>query len=224
MSRKLYLILLLAACLASGPAARAADTPQTVIDSDKLDLVAGETTNSFVFEGNVNADGQGMLLTCERLEVLAARTASAKGTVGKMGAVESVVATGNVRIEQAGRVAVAGKAEVMPAEGLVILSDHPKIIDSRATVEGWKIIYNSKDRTVQVLPTPPELQTEGSKGGRSRVVLSEDAIPKLDYEKVLGNEPPPPPPEEPDPAPSTDAPEPDPAPSTNAPEAPADTQ
>jgi len=206
MSRKLYSFLLLAACLATAPVARAADAPQTVIDSDKLNLVAGETTNSFVFEGNVRADGQGMLLTCERLEVLAARTASAKGTVGKMGAVESVVATGNVRIDQAGRVAEAGKAEVKPAEGLVILSDHPRIIDSRATVEGWKIIYNSKDRTVQVLPTPPELQTEGGKGGRSRVVLSEETIPKLDYEKVLGNEPPPP--EEPTADPSTDAPEP----------------
>ena len=162
--------------------------PQTVIDSDSLELVAGEDANSFRFTGNVHAESQGMLLTCDKLDVVANRQGKSKGTIGHMNAVKSIIAQGHVRMEQQGRVAVAGRAEVLPDDGLVVLSDNPKIIDSKATVEGWKIIYNSRDRTAQVLPTPDNQLQPGQKKARSRVTIAEQAVPKIDYQQVLGTD------------------------------------
>jgi lipopolysaccharide transport protein LptA len=171
--------------------ARAAQTaPQTVIDSDSLEMTAGDDVNNFRFSGNVRAEGEEMTLTCDRLDVIAKRQAKGKSTIGKMNSVQSVVAEGNVRMEQAGRVATAGRAEVLPDKGLVILSDNPKIVDAKATVEGWQIIYNSRDRMAQVLPTPADMILPGQQKVRSRVTIAEEAVPKLDYEKVLGGDKP----------------------------------
>jgi lipopolysaccharide export system protein LptA len=176
---------------------RAAEQPaqpqppsQTVIDSDTLEMTAGDDVNNFRFSGNVHAVSQGMSLTCDKLNVIARRQVKGKATIGKMNSVQSVVAEGNVRIEQVGRVATAGRAEVMPDKGLVILSDNPRIVDTKATVEGWKIIYNSRDRTAQVLPSPDELQIEGQAKKRSTVTIAEEAVPKLEYEDVMGSDKP----------------------------------
>ena len=149
-------------------------------------MTAGDDVNNFHFSGNVHAVSQGMTLTCDRLDVIARRLVKSKSTIGKMNSVQSVVAEGNVRMEQVGRVATAGRAEVMPDKGLVILSDNPKIVDAKATVEGWKIIYNSRDRTAQVLPSPDEQVLPGQERIRSRVTIAEEAVPKLDYEDVMG--------------------------------------
>jgi lipopolysaccharide export system protein LptA len=179
------------AVLASSVAAQAAQEktstiPETSIDSDSLELLAGEDVNSFHFAGNVRADSQGMFMTCDKLDVVVRRMGKSKATIGRMNSVKSIVAQGHVRMEQTGRVAVAGRAEVLPDEGLVVLSDNPKIIDSKATVEGWKIIYNSRDRTAQVLPTPDDQLLPGQKKTRSHVIISEQAVPKLDYQQVMG--------------------------------------
>jgi lipopolysaccharide export system protein LptA len=180
------LVLMTNCAFAANPAAQ----PQTVIDSDALDMTAGEDVNNFHFSGNVHAQGQGMLLTCDKLDVIARRLVKGKATLGKMNSVQSVTAQGNVRMEQAGRVATAGHAEVLPDKGLVILSDNPKIVDTKATVEGWRIIYNSRDRTAQVMPSPDNQLLPGQKKVRSRVTISEQAVPKLDYEQVLGSDKP----------------------------------
>ncbi len=175
----LILALLLAAPMLQ------AQAPQTVIDSDHLDMIAAEDSNSFVFTGNVVAKGQGLLLHCDRLEVIAFRAQGSTPTLGRMEGVQSLVATGNVRIDQAGRTAYADRVDVTPADGLVVLSGKPSIVDSKASVEGWKIIYNSKTRMVNILPEPAELALPGQPAGRSRLVLAEEAIPKLDYDSVL---------------------------------------
>lgn len=186
MQRSTQLFFALAALLCFQPIMAATDAPQTVIDSDSLEMTAGEEANNFRFAGNVRAEGKGMLLTCDKLDVIARRQTKGKATIGKMNSVQSIVAQGNVRMEQAGRTAYAGRAEVLPDDGLVILSDHPRIVDAKATVEGWKIVYNSRDRTAQVLPTPADQLAPGQKKTRSRVTISEQAIPKLDYQQVLG--------------------------------------
>jgi lipopolysaccharide export system protein LptA len=183
---KSILVLALLACATLQAAQQVTTIPQTVIDSDSLELLAGEEANSFRFTGNVRAESQGMLLTCDKLDVVARR--QGKGTIGHMNSLKNIVAQGNVRMEQMGRVAVAGRAEVLPDDGLVILSDNPKIIDSKATVEGWKIIYNSRDRTAQVLPMPEDQLLPGKKKARSRVTISEQVVPKLDYQQVLGTD------------------------------------
>ena len=177
------------ACAASSAKSAApsktANVPQTVIDSDSLDMVAGEDINTFHFAGNVRAEGQGMILTCDKLDVVARRQI-AKATIGHMNSVKIIVATGNVRMEQPGRVATCGKAEMTPDDGLVVMTESPKIVDTKATIEGWKIIYNSHDRTAQVLPTPQDQTQPGQKKLRSHVIIAEQAMSKLDYQQVLG--------------------------------------
>ncbi len=171
----------LLALIFAAPALRAqTQQGQTVICSDTLDMQAGESVNNFLFAGNVSASTQGLALFCDRLYVVALRKAGSTGTVGKMGGVDSVIAEGNVRIEQSGRIAHAGRAEVRPAEGLVILSDKPRIEDVNGTIEGWQIIYNSAERTVKIVSDP----SAPPRAGRTRVTLSENAIPKLDYEQA----------------------------------------
>ncbi|HNX04773.1 MAG TPA: LptA/OstA family protein [Opitutales bacterium] len=188
---KLLTFVLFAVPLLLSAAGNAVDPSQeTIIDSDSLEMTAGDDVNNFRFAGNVHAQGKGMLLTCDKLDVIARRQGKSGGTIGRMNSVQSIVAQGNVRMEQAGRVAMAGRAEVSPDEGLVILSDHPKIVDAKATVEGWKIVYNSRDKTAQVLPTPEDQLLPGQKKARSRVTIAENAIPKLDYEQVLGTDKP----------------------------------
>ena len=175
----LCLLLVPAAALAQQ---RPADGPaQTVIDSDQLTMQGTDDYNEFTFSGRVRAEGRDMLLLADDLVVHARRARNAEGAVGEFGSIQTIVATGNVEIRQAGRVAYAGRAEVRPDEGLVVLSDSPRIVDERATVEGWQIVYNSETKTVQVLPDPAQ---QGRDGQRSRVILAESAIPQLDYEHI----------------------------------------
>ncbi len=159
--------------------------PETVIDSDSLTMQGTDDYNEFTFAGRVHAEGRELLLLADKLVVKARRQQARRapeGAVGQIGAIESIVATGNVEIRQAGRVAYAGRAEVQPDAGLVILSENPRIVDEKATVKGWKIVYNSQNKTVQVLPDPNQPQ-QGERQ-RSRVILSESAIPPLDYEHI----------------------------------------
>ena len=209
----LFALLLAPLPVRAQTAAPADPSQETVIDSDALDMTAGDDVNNFRFSGNVRAVGKGMVLTCDHLNVIARRQGKSKGTIGRMNSVQSIVATGNVRMEQAGRVATAGRAEVSPDDGLVILSENPKIVDTKATIEGWKIVYNSRNKTAQVLPTPGDQLAAGQKKARTKVTISENAIPKLDYEQVLGtdNKPADEPAATP-PAPQTPAPAPAPAP------------
>ncbi len=167
---------------------------QTIIESEALVMQGHEDRNEFTFSGGVRVESEDLVLTCNELFVLALRSEDdkpAKGedeTVGRIGAIERITAIGNVEIRQGGRLATAGRAEVSPEGGILTLSESPKIIDENATVEGWKIILNRDSRTAQVLPEPSEA---GQPGKRSRVVLTESAIPRLDYESVQQPEIPP---------------------------------
>lgn len=175
--------IVLAAFVLAIPGRLAAQTtPETVIDSDALTMEGTDDYNDFTFSGRVRAQGRDMLLLADELQVHARRSRGGDGAVGQIGAIESIVAKGNVEIRQAGRVAYAEMAEVQPEAGLVVLSGNPRIVDEKATVKGWKIVYNSQSKTVQVLPDPNP-PAEGDRQ-RSRVILSESAIPALDYDQI----------------------------------------
>ena len=185
-------LTLLALCLASPALLRAEEAAQqTVIDSDMVEIVTEGELSRIEFNGHVDARGTDMTLSCDKLVFITPREQGSEGTIGKMSGVKSIVATGAVTITQADRIAKAGRVEVIPSEGLVILSENPRIIDAKDPgnfIESWKIIYNSKDRGVQFLPVPLDQMQPGQSGGRPRVVLSEQAIPKLDYEEALGKD------------------------------------
>ncbi|WP_269539187.1 LptA/OstA family protein [Cerasicoccus fimbriatus] len=139
----------------------------TVITSDNLELVGGDSENRFFFTGNVKITGTNMLATCDEMEVIAARSGSTEKTVGEMGAIESIIMMGNVVIEQSGRKATGGRAEILPNDDKVILSEGPRVEDSRGVVSGWKMILHKGERKVEVLSDP----NATGESGRTRVQL-----------------------------------------------------
>jgi lipopolysaccharide export system protein LptA len=126
--------LVVGACLhatlrAAEPAA--APTPPavpTIIESaGPAEMVSTATESTFTFRDRVVVTGANLRLTCDLLVVVARRTGDPKATLGKQDNFKSLIATGNVRLVQGGREAICGRAEVLPGEDKVILTENPKV-------------------------------------------------------------------------------------------------
>jgi len=139
---------------------------ETVITSDELELVGGDSENRFYFTDNVKITGTNLVATCDYMEVIAARSGPTEKTVGQMGAIQKIVMTGNVVIEQAGRIARAGRAEILPDEDKVVLTENPIVEDSQGTVEGFRMELLKGDRKAKIFGDP-----NAADGGRTRVTL-----------------------------------------------------
>ncbi|ACB77480.1 LptA/OstA family protein [Opitutus terrae] len=131
--RPRFLLLLL--CLATaGPLARAALEPQeTTLTCDHMDMWSeGEETKA-ICTGKVTVTGTNLRILCDRLELTASRlTGGDKASVPTLEKFRYLLATGNVSITQGSRTATCGRAEVLPREEKLILTDQPVVID-RAT-------------------------------------------------------------------------------------------
>lgn len=138
----------------------------TEITSDSLELVGGDAENKFYFTDNVKITGTNLLATCDYMEVTAARSGPTDKTVGQMGAIQLILMKGNVVIEQAGRTATAGQAEILPNEDKVILTDNPVVKDSQGTVTGFRMELLKGERKAKVFGDPND-----PSGGRTRVQL-----------------------------------------------------
>lgn len=175
MKRLLCLILLGFGALLPA-VAQEAEPPRTVIDSDSLEMQGTEERNFFYFRGNVEVNGQNLRISCDELVITASRGGDADATMGEIGAIEKIVASGNVEIVQAGRKAVAGRAEVDPVAGTVTLSDNPRIIDGEVEVEGYQFVFYKEDKRIETIPDPNATPDEPS---RSRVTLG--ALPPIEF-------------------------------------------
>lgn len=136
----------------AGPAPAAA--PETTIRSDSLVMEAGETGSRFVFSGNVSIEAENLRGFAEELVVITAPPGADAPGIGPVGAILQIEAVGNVRIEQAGRVAAANRAVILPGEGEISLEDGAVVRDIRGTVEGYRIVIRAGDRDVRVFPYP----------------------------------------------------------------------
>lgn len=196
------MLRILNACLLLVPAAivcgvpPAADQPQqpTVVTADRIELVGTETHNYFVYEGNVAVQGTNLTVTADRLEMTAGRRpGSTEGAIGELGAVELIVAIGNVVIHQEGREARSGRAQVFPHEGKLVLTESPVVEVGGATVSGWRITLLQGEKRAYVEANPADRS--------QRPTVTADALPDLGFDQA---EPPPsalPPPAPADPAP-----------------------
>lgn len=172
---------ILAIALLFGLGLAAADTtdPRTVIESDSLELVTDIRQNRFLFEGNVRVAATNLKATCDRMEVISNRTPDSDpdATLGEIGSIEKILAFGNVVITQSGRTAMAGKAEIYPRQGKVILTENPVVKDDRGmTVTGPRMVMLQGERRVLI---------EGSDGelveGRPTVTLP--SLPDLGFDR-----------------------------------------
>jgi len=149
--------------LAVAPAAFAADDPPpTTITSQQLDMRSSDTESVFRFTGLVTVNGNDIELTCDELEVIALRTDKDVTALGELGKFKSLIATGRVKIVQGDRVATCGRAEVLPGDEKIILTENPLVRDRDSAVTGERMILFRGERRAVV---------ESGASGPARVTL-----------------------------------------------------
>ena len=177
--KPLAFLLLTAALAATGFAQSESPThtaQQTVVTCDgPSEAVKSGSENIITFSKNVKIVGTDLIMTCDDLKITTYLNGDSKAPIGKYGAFKTLLATGHVRILQVGRVATCGKAEVMPGEDRVVLSDHPEVKDEsdKATITGYRMTLYRNQQKVTVEPDPseqvqlvmPDLKDLGFDGG-----------------------------------------------------------
>jgi lipopolysaccharide transport protein LptA len=169
------LSLLLAATASLGHAAvteiaAVPGEPPTVITSAKLEMDNDGNHAWFVFSGEVRLTGNNLVMTCDRLEIRASRVADLDAPIGQLGRIRRIIATGNVIIEQEGRRATAGRAEVLPLEDRIVVTENPVLTDNQGTVSGERMVFLRGERRAIV---------EGGASGPARVTLP--TLPNLGF-------------------------------------------
>lgn len=149
---------------------------RTVITSDSLEMQGTEERNFFFFRSNVVVLGTNLEIRCDELTVIAGRQGADDATVGEIGAIERIIAVGNVQIHQAGRSAFCGQAEVDPRAGTVTLSGNPRVVDRDVEIEGYMFILHRDQRRFQSIPDP-----NAPASAPSRSVVRLGALPDLGF-------------------------------------------
>ena len=110
--------------------AQSTEPKNTVITSDGPgEMVSTDKETTITFHDHVVVTGTNLKLTCDYLEVVVERTGDKTATLGKMDKFRSMLATGNVLLVQADREAACGRAQVLPNEEKVVLSENPVVVD-----------------------------------------------------------------------------------------------
>ena len=147
-------------------AAVAPDSQPTVITSDEFEMQSTDTETISIFNGRVVVSATGMRLTCDHLEVVSTRIGDKEDTIGKQDRFKSLLATGNVRIQQGDREATCGRAEVKPREDMITLTQNPVVTDrgNGTVATGDPLILLRNERRVRgtnVTITAPSLKDLG---------------------------------------------------------------
>jgi hypothetical protein len=125
-------VLTLFLALLATPLARAAIAPQpTTLTCGHMDMWSEGDETKAVCTGSVTLTGTNLTILCDRLELIATRigdkSAAALPTLEKF---RYLLATGHVSITQGTRRATCGRAEVLPREEKVVLTEDPVVIDT----------------------------------------------------------------------------------------------
>lgn len=140
-----------------GPRAEELGNRPIEISADRLS--ADSVRNSVNFEGNVVAKQGDVTLHADRLFAEYTRTA---------GAIEKIVAEGNVRVSQEDRQARAERGVFYNLEQRIVLSGDADLTQGGNTVKGETVtIYLRENRSV----------VTGGEGGRVRAVIQPKGFP-----------------------------------------------
>ncbi|MDB6113464.1 MAG: OstA-like protein [Lacunisphaera sp.] len=153
------------------PAQSAEPQPTVVESSGPGEMVSTDTETIITFRDNVRVTGTNMKLTCDYLKVVVIRTGDKSATLGKLDKFRSMLATGNVHMIQGDREAACGKAEVLPDQDKIILTETPVIVfhDPEGRQAGSKITMYRGQRRVEIenpvttLPTIKDLGVDKEK-------------------------------------------------------------
>jgi lipopolysaccharide export system protein LptA len=147
-----------AALLAAASLAGAAPETTTTITSDgEGQMISTDTETTITFRDHVVVIGTDLKLTCDYLQVVVLRTGDPTATIGKLDKFRSMLATGNVHMAQGEREAACGRAEVIPGQDRVVLTENPVVVDhdQNTRISGEKITLLRGQR--QVLVEKPTL-------------------------------------------------------------------
>ena len=150
-SRRLLLPCLLAAAFWLPARGADAPVPDTVVEAASCEIQSSDTQTVSVFTGNVTVTGNNLRVTCDRLEVVSLRSGDRADTVGRQDRIQSLVATGKVRIVQGDREATCDRAELLPGEDKITLTGHPMVIDhgNNTTATGEPLVLYRGDRRIR---------------------------------------------------------------------------
>lgn len=140
MRRILPLLVLGAAAL------RAQNAPQVDTDitsSGPAEVVSTDTETTTVIRDNVVVVATNLRLTCDLLTIVTLRRGDPSATLDNQQNIKSMVASGHVRIVQGDRIAVCGRAELLPLENEILLTVNPVLY-----VTGEKTAVNCEKMTL----------------------------------------------------------------------------
>lgn len=127
-----FLFLSFALALGATATSRAVDQPAqpTKLECQHMDMWSeGEETKA-ICTGKVVVTGTNMRIECDRLELTATRIGDKAGAVPTLEKFRYLLATGKVSMTQGTRVATCGRAEVLPREEKVVLTENPVVVDN----------------------------------------------------------------------------------------------
>lgn len=143
--------------LAVSPIALPAQDTNTVITSDgEARMVSTETEATITFRDKVLVTGTNLKMSCDFLQVVVRRKTDPAATLGKVEKFRSMLATGNVVVIQGDREAACGRAEVLPEQDRIILTENPVVVDhdQKTRIAGEKItILNGQKNFIVEKPS-----------------------------------------------------------------------
>jgi hypothetical protein len=132
---------------------RAETAPErTTLDCDNADLWSEGNETHGICTGSVRLNGTNLKLQCDKLEFVAIGVGDKTSTVPTLEKFKFMIATGHVVIVQGDREATCGRAEVLPHDDKLILTENPMVVDHGTdwTSAGEKITMLRGDRRVVV--------------------------------------------------------------------------
>jgi len=152
----------IAAAVATLSPAQSVEPKNTVITSDGPgEMVSTDKETTFTFKDHVVVTGTNMKMNCDFLEIVVLRSGDQTATVGKAEKFKSMLATGNVLMVMGDREAACGRAEVLPGEEKVVLSQNPVVVDhdqnTRAAGEEITLLRGQRRVLIKnpVITAPP---------------------------------------------------------------------
>jgi lipopolysaccharide export system protein LptA len=141
----------LACPLVSLPAAEPV-AQKTTLDCEHAEMWSVGDETRGVCTGAVTLIGTDLKIVCDRLEFTALGVGDKSATLPALDKFKYMLATGHVVILQGEREATCGRAEVLPHEDKVVLTENPKLIDHGTdwTSAGEKITLLRGERRVIV--------------------------------------------------------------------------
>lgn len=158
---------------------------ETIITAETLELTQNEADNTTfaILSGNVVVTTTDDLrLTCARLEVTATRLRDKNPALTPLDKFQRLVATGDVRLTQNTRTITCGRADVLPREDRITLTQKPVLTDTalKITAYGDPLTLHRAERRIEGqngrFILPPWTDTPANPKSKNPNPKSEDTI------------------------------------------------